>query len=75
MIYHFKPYDRETDEIGLAKSRYMDLLNAEIKLREIETMIQELINYWLDKSEDNELRKYYVDAYESVQRNLRNILN
>jgi len=45
MIYHFKPYDRETDEIGLDRARYMDLLNAETKLGEI----KETLNFYNNK--------------------------
>jgi len=54
MIYHFKPYERAVDEIGLSRSRYMDLLNAEARLEDI------LENEQTDELPNKELGEFFL---------------
>lgn len=42
------------------------------QLKAIETMVDGLVDHW--RASDDELKEYYVDAYCSVQQNIKEIL-
>lgn len=53
---------------------WLEKVNVELdKLDAIKKLTQKLIDYWRD-SDDEEVKKYYVDAFLSFQHNLNHIL-